>query len=425
MLTIKNSYQENLSLHSLIDRYLIECSDSIENKLPYFHHICDQINSSLSLPIASIEIIQDRWNTIDRYKNQLKELLTRPKVQQRSEEWFSLRSNLITASDFAQALGAGKFGTQKQFYKKKCGYEEESFSHYIPPLKWGCMFEDVATKIYEKRQNTNIHDFGILPHPTIPFFGASPDGISEQGIMLEVKCPFMRKITGEIPEQYYYQIQGQLEVCDLNECDYLECQFKEYTGDSEFYQDIKYPYEQGIILEYSLKSEDNSVPHYQYSDILCYDYSVDRVPPKYIHPDNTSAREKRSRDLKKWTEDKVSYLESLSDVHNGDIIYHYWRLEVYNVVRVYRDKTFTTTKLQDLSHIWDKIRQYRGDKDRYLTEVCCKKMTKAQQAANAELFVRKNEKSENDDLMKAIGKTECEQSTRPKFAFEFLSDMDE
>jgi hypothetical protein len=44
--------------------------------------------------------------------------------------------------------------------------------------------------------------------------------------MLEIKCPFRRRITGEVPLQYYYQIQGQ-----------LECEFSKYFNEAEYWGD--------------------------------------------------------------------------------------------------------------------------------------------------------------------------------------------
>ena len=48
--------------------------------------------------------------------------------------------------------------------------------------------------------------------------------------MLEIKCPKSRIITGFIPEVYRAQIQGQLEVCGLDYCDFLECDIKVYNS---------------------------------------------------------------------------------------------------------------------------------------------------------------------------------------------------
>ena len=52
-------------------------------------------------------------------KQKVQELLELPLVEQKSEQWYEMRRNLITASDFAQALGQGKFGTQAEIFKKK------------------------------------------------------------------------------------------------------------------------------------------------------------------------------------------------------------------------------------------------------------------------------------------------------------------
>eukprot|EP00798_Chlamydomonas_sp_ICE-L_P023480 gene23480-biopygen11151 len=75
--------------------------------------------------------------------------------------------------------------------------------------------------------NTNVlvHEFGLLCHASKSFLGASPDGVTEDGVMLEIKCPWRRKIDGTVPMQYYLQIQGQLAVSGLLECDYFEVEF--------------------------------------------------------------------------------------------------------------------------------------------------------------------------------------------------------
>jgi putative phage-type endonuclease len=264
---------------------------------------------------------------IPKYREILSSLLKDKGVEQKTDAWYKARKSLITASDFAQALGEGKFGTQKQFYQKKCGYEVESFDPYIPPLKWGCMFEDVATQIYAKRNHVTVHEFGLLKHPSIDYLGASPDGITDHGVMLEIKCPFKRKITGEIPAQYYHQVQGQLDVCNLDECDYLECDFYVVKNPEEFWSSYTdYGYEQGIIAEY----EKDGSPIYQYSPATC-----------------------SMGELMEW-----------ESQHSGAII-HMWRLRQYNVVRVYRDKEFIASKNDLLKDVWDNVVRYRADKSSY------------------------------------------------------------
>ena len=90
------------------------------------------------------------------------------------------------------------------------------------------------------------------------FLGASPDGIcsaltldgkfsSKLGTMLEIKCPYRRSIytKGEInghicPNYYFWQIQQQLQCCDLNKCDFWQCNIQEYNSREDFLNDIDF-----------------------------------------------------------------------------------------------------------------------------------------------------------------------------------------
>ena len=55
--------------------------------------------------------------------------------------------------------------------------------------------------------------------------------------MLEIKNPTSREITGIPKEDYWIQMQLQMETCNLNECDFLETVFKEYETEEEFMAD--------------------------------------------------------------------------------------------------------------------------------------------------------------------------------------------
>ena len=52
--------------------------------------------------------------------------------------------------------------------------------------------------------------------------------------LLEIKCPLYRTITGEIPLYYWIQMQIQMEVCNMPECDYFECNFRQYADKNEY-----------------------------------------------------------------------------------------------------------------------------------------------------------------------------------------------
>lgn len=270
------------------------------------------------------------------------DLLKIPKVEQKSQEWYQLRQNLITASDFAQALGHGKFGTKDDLIKKKVAPQEENSRKFAnnPFFKWGNMFEPLACQLYSKlMENVVVHEFGLLPHETRPYFGASPDGITEYGVMLEIKCPFKRKIEtgGEVPKQYYYQIQGQLEVCGLDNCDYFECQYQLYKNQDEFFMNKDDGNIKGIIIE--------------------------TKPSQYIYsPFSSIDKNHFAFEFEEWLNDQLKELEDYIDIK-------YWYLSHYNIQRVTLDKSFVEEKLDELEIIWNKILDYRNNKDKYEVEV--------------------------------------------------------
>ena len=55
--------------------------------------------------------------------------------------------------------------------------------------------------------------------------------------MVEIKCPPKRKFTKTVPLHYLMQVQGQLEVCDLDECDFFQVKIEEYDSFDEYCKD--------------------------------------------------------------------------------------------------------------------------------------------------------------------------------------------
>ena len=66
-------------------------------------------------------------------------------------------------------------------------------------------------------------DFGLQEHPRYSWLAGSPDGITDDCILLEVKCPYRRKIKmGFVPEYYYPQLYVNMEIYDLEMAHYIE-----------------------------------------------------------------------------------------------------------------------------------------------------------------------------------------------------------
>lgn len=151
----------------------------------------------------------------------VKKLLEREYAPQKSEEWLALRGNMLTASDVASAISKNKYETPHGLLLKKCGKGEKFMGNEA--TRHGELYEDEARILYEQRHGEVVHEIGLCPHPKYLWLGGSPDGVSESGKLVEIKCPPMRQIIpGEVPEHYMPQLQLCMEILDLEEADFIQ-----------------------------------------------------------------------------------------------------------------------------------------------------------------------------------------------------------
>jgi hypothetical protein len=74
-----------------------------------------------------------------------------------------------------------------------------------------------------RRHGEVVHELGLCPHPVHKWLGGSPDGVTESGKLVEIKCPPMRQIIpGEVPIHYMPQLQLCMEILDLEEADFIQ-----------------------------------------------------------------------------------------------------------------------------------------------------------------------------------------------------------
>jgi putative phage-type endonuclease len=186
-------------------------------------------------------------------KEQLDILRNKPQPTQRTKEWYEFRHNLITASNAYKAFE--NLTTQNQLIYEKCQplnqslyingdeNDEQEDTTDIKEIKevvmvntnttlhWGQKYEPLSVKVYEHTYDTKIEDFGCIQHETYMFLGASPDGINvditseKYGRMLEIKNVVSREITGIPKQEYWIQTQIQMEVCNLDICDFIYIAF--------------------------------------------------------------------------------------------------------------------------------------------------------------------------------------------------------
>ena len=265
-------------------------------------------------------------------RNKVKLLQNIKLPEQRSSEWYKMRENMITASDFGAILGHSKYDSRNSVLKKKCGLG--------PPFKgnkftrWGVKYEEVATDIYRFLHKTEVLEFGCIPHPKHSFLGASPDGITPDGVMLEIKVPYTRDFKkDDIPPHYYDQMQGQLEVCNLDECDFLQCKIEELNNLDEYLNENEAQFK-GVVLEY--KDSENNIAFF---------YSKLNIGKK---------------ELEKWIRGKKI---NLSTKNLSIKTISYWKLIKFTIDNVIREKDWMEKSLPVFTEFWKEVVYYRDNID--------------------------------------------------------------
>lgn len=270
--------------------------------------------------------------------NKIAYLKSLPQPNQRTSEWYEFRHNLITASNAYKAYGSQS--AQNQLIYEKClplktsVEEQPTMVNINSPFHWGQKYEPLSVQLYESKYNTKIDDFGCIQHDSYNFIGASPDGINVKidsnlyGRMLEIKNVVSRDITGNPKKEYWIQMQLQMEVCDLDECDFLETKFVEYNNYTEFKNDTTEK-TKGSIIYFNTKE---SKPFYLYK------------PLEIVEED----------EILKWEEDTINKYQS-TDYGMMWIKHIYWKLDIFSCVLVLRNTGWFNENVSNLQTIWQTI----------------------------------------------------------------------
>ena len=170
------------------------------------------------------------------------ELLRRPQVPQRTQAWYEQGKQVLTASEFSKLLGTPRSVSQLVMSKVPTEVSQKTnrlacMSCEMGPFDWGVRFEPVVKQILTESWGVKIVDAGRIMHPTDSHIAASPDGIildatdpARIGRLLEIKCPITRKIGEGVPFDYWCQMQIQMEVTGIDECEYVEVKLESIQG---------------------------------------------------------------------------------------------------------------------------------------------------------------------------------------------------
>jgi putative phage-type endonuclease len=311
----------------------------------------------------------------DSIAKQLECLRQKPQPVQRTKEWYEFRHNLITASNAYKAFENQT--VQNQLIYEKCqplnkslyvnenendlstdDIKEVVMVNTNSTLHWGQKYEPLSVKIYEHTYLTTVEDFGCIQHEQYKFIGASPDGINvdpktpRYGRMLEIKNIVNREIDGIPKKEYWIQMQMQMEVCDLDECDFLETKFIEYPDAMAYQEDTldeMFEDEEGNEFVNNCLSKEGKMkgqivyfhtkegkPFYLYKPIDC------------VHPADISDWETNMVEIYEKEPYKYTYMKTI-----------YWKLEHISCVLVCRNRQWFKDNRKDLQDIWSTIEKER------------------------------------------------------------------
>lgn len=315
---------------------------------------------------------------IDTISSRINFLRSKPQPVQRTKEWYEFRHNLITASNAYKAFENQT--TQNQLIYEKCQPLNQSL--YIDDnsdddnndikvikdvvmvntnstLHWGQKYEPLSVKVYEHHYETKVEDFGCIQHEKYLFLGASPDGINvdpksqRYGRMLEIKNVVNREIDGIPKKEYWIQMQLQMEVCELDECDFLETRFVEYpdytsylsdTSD-DIYEDDDAKEFKNVCLSKDEKLKGEIIYFHTKEGKPFYVYK----PLDFIHPDDIRGWEERTLDhYTKNPKFNYTYMKII-----------YWKLEQLSCVLVCRNKQWFQDNIGELESVWKTIEKER------------------------------------------------------------------
>jgi hypothetical protein len=399
----KETSAEADSLNNVFEMYIREL---------YFE-ILERFYEEVAPPRSYTDsFLRDTNTTESEITSKLDILRAKPQPEQRTTEWYLRRNNLITASAASKAFGSQSsvnqliyekcknytavFDTEEHENKplmiEKLNVSSESTCEntilddsdnkethkvfitsdaIIPtalqqqqhvsvnsPLHWGQRYEPVTAQLYEYRNNTKLGEFGCIQHDTYAFIGASPDGINVDpnsplyGRMVEIKNIVNRDITGIPKEEYWVQTQIQMEVCDIDETDFVETRIKEYEDEESFLADspngspssrnyTEKKLEKGIILWFQPSPVKNpngsgfiySMPLYEYS-------------PLGLSQDEYDT----------WEQEVFAKHENTGCFWVKNI---YWYVDQYSCVLILRNRLWFQSAVPVLQDLWETIEKER------------------------------------------------------------------
>lgn len=153
-------------------------------------------------------------------------------MEQRSSEWYAARRGRVTASRVADVMAKGRSGApsavrrnymMQLLCERLTGKSEDGYTSAA--MQRGNELEPMARMAYELMNDCEVTEVGIIHHPKIEGFSASPDGvILPRG--LEIKCPNTAQHiavlrSGKHDPQYEWQMLAQMACGGFEAVDFV------------------------------------------------------------------------------------------------------------------------------------------------------------------------------------------------------------
>lgn len=140
------------------------------------------------------------------------------RYEQRTPEWHEARKGRMTGSICGAVVG-------HNFFKKPTEVLKDLLWNSFTgneATKWGTDHEAIAAVRYENHTDYVVDYPGLVINRHKPWIAYSPDGVvkcapksdskgdssgESERVLLEIKCPFKKKVYGRIPKYYFDQIQ--------------------------------------------------------------------------------------------------------------------------------------------------------------------------------------------------------------------------
>lgn len=289
-----------------------------------------------------------------RVSDVVKRLWDKDTAVQKSDEWYEMRKSCITASDIGSVIPRNEAALEE--YVKSVGeihidelLQENQYCNQYSDLdevvlrkcnmvggfngnvatEWGSKYEPIAQTFYENLNKKDLLEFGLMIDEENSWLGASPDGITTDGIMLEIKCPLNRPITKIVPLSYWIQQQIQMQVCKLDRCDFMDCHFLEYVRRETW-------------IKMAKEHLDEKGPS-RYGAIF-----TDMGTQRYIYPPTSITTVKGIMD---WEQDMYQ--------KNPHGIVCYYEMKEYKITTIKRSKKWFELNKNTIRKAWDIILDVR------------------------------------------------------------------